>query len=194
MVRLWPYCTEVKFLRVQTYTDEGKLLCILCPFSILMEKIKYKNNVSYSLKWVISPCWHMYHTGIQEWLFACYILTLLFQYDVVFLFSPCISFGEVNRSLKWTVMKHLAHRKSFFLTSLVIAWEMTRSMTVYISLLLFPLITVDVLITFLNGCSQRWLEQKVFHFIRFRLIASVFHWISPCSCTAVDRIQKIDKK
>jgi len=51
---------------------------------------------------------------------------------------------------------------------------MTRSMTVYISLLLLPLITVDVLIRFLNDCSQRWLEQKVFHFIRFRLIALVF--------------------
>lgn len=75
------------------------------------------------------------------------------------LFSPCTSFSEVNRSLKWTVMKRLTHRKSVFLTSLVISWVMARCMTVYISFLLFPWITVDVLITFLNDCSQRWLEK-----------------------------------
>lgn len=148
-----------------------------------MQKKTPKNNNSHWPKWFVSVRWHMYHAGIQEWHFACYILSCLLLYHVVFLFSPCISFSVVNRSLKWTVMKCLAHRKSFFLTSLVIAWEMTGSMTVYISLLLFPLITVDVLITFLNYCSQRWLEQKVFHFIRFRLIVLVFHWISPCSCT-----------
>lgn len=60
---------------------------------------------------------------------------------------------------------------------------MTMSMTVYISLLLFPLMTVDVLIIFLNAYSQRQLEQKVYHFIRFRLIASVFHLVFSCSFT-----------
>lgn len=104
-----------------------------------------------------------------------------------FLFPLCISFSEVNRSLKWTVMKCLAYRKSFFLTSLVIAWEMATNMTVCISLLLFPLITVGIHITFPNDCSQGWLEQKVFHFVGYRLIASVFHWISPCSCTVRNR-------
>lgn len=29
-------------------------------------------------------CWHIYHTGIQEWCFACYVLRFLFEYDVVF--------------------------------------------------------------------------------------------------------------
>lgn len=29
-------------------------------------------------------CWHIYHSGIQEWLFVCCILSLLFEYDVVF--------------------------------------------------------------------------------------------------------------
>lgn len=111
-----------------------------------------------------------------------YILSHMFQCHI-FLFSLCISISEVKGSLKWAVMKYLTHRKNFFLTSLVIAWEMIRSMTVYISLLLFPLITVDVLIIFLNACSQRWLEQEVFHFIRFRLIASVLCWICSCSCT-----------
>lgn len=88
--------------------------------SLLYTRAEKKYNVSHSLKWVVSPRWNLYHTAIQEWLFACCILSLLLQYDVVVLFSPCISFGEVNRSLKWTVMKRLAHRKSFFLTLLVI--------------------------------------------------------------------------
>lgn len=147
---------------------------------LLQCKQTSKNDISHWPKWSCN-C-HTYHTGKQECFFANFILSCMFQCHV-FLFSSCISFSEAKGSLKWAEKKHFTHRKSFFLNSLVIAWEMTMSMTVYISLLLFPLMTVDVLIIFLNAYSQRWLEQKVHHFIRFRLIASVFHLISSCSFT-----------
>lgn len=124
--------------------------------------------------------WHMYHTGTQEWFFANCILSCVFQ-RLIFLFSSCISFSEVKFEMG---RKETSYPQEKLLPNLISNCLRNdhEHDSLYFSAIISP---NDCGCSYYisNAYSQRQLEQKVYHFIRFRLIASVFHLVFSCSFT-----------